>query len=49
MNIKCNKGMADDDVYDKGIRGGSFEGVIMMMMVMKGEREWHGGRGHDDD
>ncbi|RDX82999.1 hypothetical protein CR513_36138, partial [Mucuna pruriens] len=47
MISKCNKGLVDgDDVYDKG-RGGGFEGV-MMMMVMKGEREWEGGRGHDD-
>lgn len=49
MIIKCNKGMVDDDddVYDKGIRVGSNEGVIIMM-VMKGQREWHGGVGHDD-
>ncbi|TKY73463.1 hypothetical protein E2542_SST02215 [Spatholobus suberectus] len=48
MISKCKKGLVDDDddVYDKG-RGGSFEGV-MMMVVMKGQREWEGGRGRHD-
>jgi len=32
----------DDDVSDKGIRDGSLEGV-MMMMVMDGQREGQGG------
>ncbi|CAJ1975200.1 unnamed protein product [Sphenostylis stenocarpa] len=48
---KCKKWLVDgddddddDDVCDKG-RGDGFERVMMM----KGEREWEGGGGHDDN